>query len=180
MIIGNLLEELIEDSCLDSFFSLVSDMLSMIEDEIDPTTLDRTREDDGSIREKVELLPKIDHKTIQNGIRSDIFFLHDEIPFIHDDNDSLLRLESDTRYMEILMSHPLDRIDHESDDIRSLDRSLGSHDTPLLDIPMSDLSSSSNPCGIDEAELLSLMSDDRIDRISRRPWHILHDRSDLT
>ena len=64
MIIGNLFEEFVKYSSLDSFVAFFSYLDSMFEDEIDTLSLDRCREYNRSIREKIELLREIMHISI--------------------------------------------------------------------------------------------------------------------
>ena len=180
MIIGDLIEKFIEYSGLHSFHTLISDMESMLEDEIDTFPLYRLGKYHRCIGEEVEFLRKIGHITIENGILSDIGLREDLVPLVQDKDDSFFGLESLSDDDLILMSHTIIGIDDKSDDISTLDRALSSHDTPIFDIPTSDLPRSTDTRGIDETDLLSLKCNDRIDRISSCSWHILHDRTGLS
>lgn len=134
MIIGDLFEELVEYSSLDSLVPLDADRDRMLEDEIDTLVLDRCREHDWSIREEVELLREIMHIPLKDRVLVDSWLVHHLVPLVDDEDDSLLFFHRFTDDMLVLMSHSLERIDHDRDDIGSLHGLLRSHHTPLLDI----------------------------------------------
>lgn len=139
MVIGDLFEELIEYSSLDSLGSLVTYLLGMLENQVDTSPLDSTREDHWSIREEVKPLGEIVHISLHDGLLVHTWLREYEIPLIDDDDDSFFCLESNTDDMLILMGHSINSINHDGNHIRSLDRSLCSHHAPLLDIGIADL-----------------------------------------
>ena len=180
MIVGDLIEELIEYSCLHTLLSLRMDRNRMIKDEIDTLPFYRLSEYYRRVREEVELLREVRHISIEDRIDIDSWFREDFIPLIEDEDDSFFCLDRFPDDMLILMSDSLECVHDDRDNICSLYRPLSTQDTPLLYIRTSDLPGSSYPCRIDETYITSLMIDDGVDRITGRPWHILHDRSSLS
>ena len=180
VIICDLIEKFIEYSGLHTLSALYLDLLSMFEDEIDTFPFYRLSEDDRSIGKEVELLREVLHIPVHDRFFSDIWLREDFVPLIQDEDDTLFFLHRLTDDMLILMRNPLERIHDDSDDISSFDRALSPEYAPLFDISTSDLSGSADTSSIYETELFSLKFDDRIDRISSRSRHILHDRADST
>lgn len=180
VIICDLIEKFIEYSGFHTLSALYLDLLSMFEDEIDTFPFYRLSEDDRSIGKEVELLREVLHIPVHDRFFSDIWLREDFVPLIQDEDDTLFFLHRLTDDMLILMRNPLERIHDDSDDISSFYRALSPEYTPLFDISTSDLSGSADTSSIYETELFSLKFDDRIDRISSRSWHILHDRADST
>lgn len=177
MIIDDLREELIKDSCFDTLFPLEIDRDCMFEDTIDFFAIDRLREYDRRIREKVKLLSHVFHISIEDRLPIDSRLIENAIPLVHDEDNPLLGFDRTTSNMQILMRNTLNRIDHDCDDIGAIDRALSPEYTPLLDIRRSDFSRATNPRSIDETYFLSFPRDHRIDRVSCRPRKILDDRA---
>ena len=180
MIIGDLIKEFIEHSCLDTLHTLFLDLLSMLEDEIDTLAFYSLSEHYWSIRKKVELLRKIAHIPLEDSIYTDIWLCEDFVPLIEDEDDSFFLFHGFSDDMLILMGDSLECVHHDCNDISTLDRALSSKHTPLFDISRSDLSCPTDPSSIYKTYLFTSMSDDRVDGITSRPWHILHDRAHLS
>ena len=132
MIIGDLIKEFIEHSCLDTLHTLFLDLLSMLEDEVDTLPFDRLSEHHWSIGKEVELLRKIAHIPLEDSIYTDIWLCEDFVPLIEDEDDSFFLLHGFSDDMLILMRDSFVCVYDDRDDICSLDRSLCSEYTPLF------------------------------------------------
>jgi hypothetical protein len=98
------------------------------EDEIDTTILYSRSKYYWCIREKIKLFRKINHIAIQYSIGINTWFGKDLIPLVNNKYDSFFCLHSLTNDMLILVSYTLIGVYNNSNNIRALDRSLGTHD----------------------------------------------------